>query len=213
MNFTQADDTSIIIAPTYVESASEEIVSDEDKDEVEKNWILRTNQNVMIIQQKRIVYGYLRMQQQHLFCVENRNSAYYNLHTIAVVICKFYNPFLTLFQYSSQRIFTLLDRDCDNVLNFNELQYFNEQILGKDFNVTIYNILLRRLNEQSFVTPQGVTLLGFRHLMKRFTIAKNWDRCWDINDFTLHKRVFPVLPKKENDQTFELSNNVFLLLE
>ncbi len=55
--------------------------------------------------------------------------------------------------------------------------------------------------------------------MKRFAIAKKWDRCWDVlrffhykNDLTLHERVFPVLPKKENDQTFELSNNVFLLL-
>eukprot|EP00485_Elphidium_margaritaceum_P011895 CAMPEP_0202703636 /NCGR_PEP_ID=MMETSP1385-20130828/16451_1 /ASSEMBLY_ACC=CAM_ASM_000861 /TAXON_ID=933848 /ORGANISM="Elphidium margaritaceum" /LENGTH=774 /DNA_ID=CAMNT_0049361519 /DNA_START=15 /DNA_END=2336 /DNA_ORIENTATION=- len=120
------------------------------------------------------------------------------------------------------RIFRLLDRDCDFVLNLHELEFFNTQILHEEFTAKSYNFLLRRLNEQSdtFVTPQGLTFRGFKHLMKRFAIAKKWDRCWDVlrfyhyqTDLTLHPRVFPKLPPKEADQTFELSKYVYVLLE
>ena len=127
-----------------------------------------------------------------------------------------------LFLNSLHRIFRLLDRDGDNVLNLQELEYFNTRILHEEFTANAYNFLLRRLNEQNdtFVTPQGLTFNGFKHLMKRFAIAKKWDRCWDVlrfyhyqNDLTLHPRVFPVLPIKEQDQTFELSKYVYILLE
>ena len=127
-----------------------------------------------------------------------------------------------LFLSALHRIFRLLDGDSDKVLNLQELEYFNSSILHEEFTANAYNFLLRRLNEQNdtFVTTQGLTFSGFKHLMKRFAIAKKWDRCWDVlrfyhyqNDLTLHPRVFPILPMKEIDQTFELSKYVYILLE
>merc|ERR1719216_540961 len=56
--------------------------------------------------------------------------------------------------------------------------------------------------------------------MRRFAIARKWQRCWDVlrfyhytMDLTLHNRVFPQLPDKEPDQTLELSKYVYVLLE
>ena len=111
-----------------------------------------------------------------------------------------------------RRIFRLLDKDCDEVLSLEEMEYFN----------SFTAVSLKRLREQNdvFVTPQGLTFDGFKYLMRRSAIAKKWDKCWDVlrfydyqNDLTLHPRVFPTLPIKEHDQTFELTSKVYILLE
>eukprot|EP01084_Bolivina_argentea_P028640 53201_1 len=91
---TKVDDTAITICPIYVNSPPEEITLDED--EVKRNPIWRSNEDRTVARwQNRLVDGYLRIQQQDIFSVESRYSAYYNLHVVAVVIYKFYNPFLT----------------------------------------------------------------------------------------------------------------------
>eukprot|EP01084_Bolivina_argentea_P205059 350339_1 len=57
--------------------------------------------------------------------------------------------------------------------------------------------------------------------MRRFAIAKKWDRCWCVlrffhckNDLTLHERVFPSLPPMNGRNiSFELTPAVYILLE
>ena len=90
-----------------------------------------------------------------------------------------------VFECALRRIFRLLDVDGDSMLNLGELAYFNTEILFEEFTADHYGMLLRKLNAANvqFVAPQGLTFDGFRYLMRRFAIAKKWDRCWDVLRF------------------------------
>ena len=70
------------------------------------------------------------------------------------------------------------------------------------------------------MTPQGLTRLGFEHLLRCFCVAKKWRRCWDVlrfyhhqNDLTLHPRVLASLPNTAHTHALELTHSAFLLLE
>ena len=126
-----------------------------------------------------------------------------------------------MFSSAIHRIFRLLDIDGDSVLNYNELLFFNQNILNEQFTPKIFNFFLRKLNKKndSYVTVLGLTFLGFRHLIKRYAVVKKWDRCWEIlryfhyqNNLTLHPRIFPILPKRNNNENLELNINVYQLL-